>query len=328
MMLYISYIITATAVVWFSILASRYIDMIDRTTKLSGAFLGGVLLSAITSLPELFTSISATVLIDNPSLCIGNILGSNLFNFAMLAVVILCFIKGFSAAHLACSHKKVMILLLAMYVTVALNWQGIVDQNIILGNEASPWFYMSITSLIVVVLYALSVKYLAADNGTDCGEEDEDCPPVTLSVKTIVVRFVLASLGIIIASVILTYITDDIATELNLGSGLAGAIFLGVATSLPEVTSTISLFRMRNFNIAFGNITGSNVFNYFVLAIADLLYISGTTFYFDDSKIVGLTVFGITASFAIYFMLLCRNRWVKALCAVVAIACYIAFLTA
>ncbi|MBQ2429353.1 MAG: hypothetical protein II274_00700, partial [Alistipes sp.] len=90
-MLYILYLITVTAVVWFSILASRYIDMIDRSTRLSGAFLGGVLLSAITSLPELFTSISATILIDNPSLCIGNILGSNLFNFGMLAVVILCF---------------------------------------------------------------------------------------------------------------------------------------------------------------------------------------------------------------------------------------------
>lgn len=326
-MLYISYIITVAAVVWFSILASRYIDMIDRSTKLSGAFLGGVLLSAITSLPELFTSISATVLIDNPSLCIGNILGSNLFNFAMLAVVILCFLKGFSSAHLACSHKKVLILLLAMYVAVTLNWRGIVDAEIILGNPSSPWFYVSLTSIIIFALYALSVKYLATDNGPECGEAEEDCPPVTLSLRAIVIRFILASLGIIIASVILTYITDDIATELNLGSGLAGAIFLGVATSLPEVTSTISLFRMRNFDIAFGNIAGSNIFNYFVLGVADLLYLGGTTYYFDDSKVIGLTIFGALASVAMYVMLRNSNKWVKAICAVLAIACYIAFLT-
>ena len=326
-MLYILYLITVTAVVWFSILASRYIDMIDRSTKLSGAFLGGVLLSAITSLPELFTSISATVLIDNPSLCIGNILGSNLFNFAMLAVVILFFLKGFSASHLACSHKKVMILLFMMYAAVALNWQGIANQNIIFGGS-SPWFYLSITSIIVIALYILSVKYLACDSGSECGDDDEDCLPVTLSLRAIIVRFVFASLGIIVASIILTYITDDIATELNLGSGLAGAIFLGVATSLPEVTSTISLFRMRNFNIAFGNIAGSNVFNYFVLAIADLLYINGSTYYFNDSKVVGLTVFGTVASIAIYIMLLNRNKWAKAICAIAAIACYIAFLTA
>ena len=42
-MIYVLYLLTVAAVVWFSILASRYIDMIDRSTKLSGAFLGGVL---------------------------------------------------------------------------------------------------------------------------------------------------------------------------------------------------------------------------------------------------------------------------------------------
>ena len=59
-MIYLIYFIVAWLVVRFSIMASNYIDMIDRSTRLSGAFLGGVLLSAVTSLPELFTSISAS----------------------------------------------------------------------------------------------------------------------------------------------------------------------------------------------------------------------------------------------------------------------------
>ena len=323
-MLYVIYLITVTAVVWFSILASRYIDMIDRSTRLSGAFLGGVLLSAITSLPELFTSISATVLIDNPSLCIGNILGSNLFNFGMLAVVILIFIKGFTAAKLARSHCYVMLLLMAMYLAVVLNWKGIFNFNIVLGSADSPWFFLSITSLIVLVLYALSVRFLASDNGSE-DEEPQD-EEVTLSLRTIVVRFVLASLGIIVASVILTYVTDDIATSLNLGSGLAGALFLGVATSLPEVTSTISLFRMRNFDIAFGNIAGSNVFNYCVLAIADMLYSGGSVYHFGDDKVINLTIFGTLASALIYLLIRVRSIWIKSLLALCTMACYLAFL--
>lgn len=322
-MLYIFYIITVTAVVWFSILASRYIDMIDRSTRLSGAFLGGVLLSAITSLPELFTSISATVLIDNPSLCIGNILGSNLFNFGMLAVVILFFLKGFSAANLSKSHRYVMLFLMLMYIATILNWQLMGDDNIIFGSNDNYWFYVSVTSIIVVVLYALSVRYLASDNG-ECN--DGECEEVTLSLRAIVVRFVLASIGIIIASVVLTYITDDIATELNLGSGLAGALFLGVATSLPEVTSTISLFRMRNFDIAFGNIAGSNVFNFMVLAIADILYSGGSVYHFDDEKVINLTVFGLLSSVFIYLLIRCRSKWLKALLAIGTVACYLAFL--
>lgn len=322
-MLYLIYIVTVVAVVWFSILASRYIDMIDRSTRLSGAFLGGVLLSAITSLPELFTSISATVLIDNPSLCIGNILGSNLFNFGMLAVVILFFLRSFSRASLSVSHRYVMLFLMMMYLATALNWKVMGDDNIVLGGE-NPWLYISITSIIVAILYALSVRFLAGDNGSS--NEEADGEEVTLSLRAIVVRFVLASLGIIVASVVLTYVTDDIATELNLGSGLAGALFLGVATSLPEVTSTISLFRMRNFDIAFGNIAGSNVFNYFVLAIADVLYSGGSVYHFDDEKVINLTVFGMLSSALIYLMIRVRSAWMKALLAIGTVACYLAFL--
>ena len=322
-MLYLIYIVTVVAVVWFSILASRYIDMIDRSTRLSGAFLGGVLLSAITSLPELFTSISATVLIDNPSLCIGNILGSNLFNFGMLAVVILFFLRSFSRASLSVSHRYVMLFLMMMYLATALNWKVMGDDNIIFGGE-NPWFYVSITSVIVLVLYTLSVRFLAGDNGSS--NEEADGEEVTLSLRAIVVRFVLASVGIIVASIILTYVTDDIATELNLGSGLAGALFLGVATSLPEVTSTISLFRMRNFDIAFGNIAGSNVFNFFVLAIADILYSGGSVYHFDDEKVIYLTVFGMASSALIYLMIRVRSAWMKALLAIGTVACYLAFL--
>ena len=322
-MLYLIYIVTVVAVVWFSILASRYIDMIDRSTRLSGAFLGGVLLSAITSLPELFTSISATVLIDNPSLCIGNILGSNLFNFGMLAVVILFFLRSFSRASLAVSHRYVMLFLMMMYLATALNWKVMGDDNIILGGD-NPWLYVSITSIIVAILYSLSVRFLAGDNGSS--NEEADGEEVTLSLRAIVVRFVLASVGIIVASIILTYVTDDIATELNLGSGLAGALFLGVATSLPEVTSTISLFRMRNFDIAFGNIAGSNVFNFFVLAIADILYSGGSVYHFDDEKVIYLTVFGMASSALIYLMIRVRSAWMKALLAIGTVACYLAFL--
>ena len=297
--------------------------MIDRSTRLSGAFLGGVLLSAITSLPELFTSISATVLIDNPSLCIGNILGSNLFNFGMLAVVILFFLSSFSRASLAVSHRYVMLFLMMMYLATALNWKVMGDDNIIFGGE-NPWFYVSITSVIVLVLYTLSVRFLAGDNGS--GDEEVGDDEVALSLRAIVVRFVLASIGIIVASIILTYVTDDIATELNLGSGLAGALFLGVATSLPEVTSTISLFRMRNFDIAFGNIAGSNVFNFFVLAIADILYSGGSVYHFDDEKVIYLTVFGMASSALIYLMIRVRSAWMKALLAIGTVACYLAFL--
>lgn len=217
-MIFLYYILTVAAVVWFSIAASRYIDMIDRTTRLSGAFLGGVLLSAVTSLPELFTSISATVLLDSPSLCIGNILGSNLFNSGMLAVVILFFLRRFAAARLSRSHTCVVVFLLLMYCAVAANMRGWISTDIILGNSDFPWLYVSVTSLLVIAFYAMSIRYLAADNGAAPSAEKHDEHGADLPLRSIVMRFTLASLGIIAASIVLTYITDDIAATCNLGS--------------------------------------------------------------------------------------------------------------
>lgn len=327
-MIFLYYILTVAAVVWFSIAASRYIDMIDRTTRLSGAFLGGVLLSAVTSLPELFTSISATVLLDSPSLCIGNILGSNLFNSGMLAVVILFFLRRFAAARLSRSHIYVVVFLLLMYCAVAANMRGWISTDIILGNSDFPWLYVSVTSLLVIAFYAMSIRYLAADNGAvPSAEAHDDEHGADLPLRSIVLRFTLASLGIIAASIVLTYITDDIAATYNLGSGLAGALFLGIATSLPEVTSTISLFRMHSFDIAFGNIAGSNVFNFFILALADLIYAGSGVYDFSDGKVVNLTLFGVAATLATIVMLRCRTTWGKALCAIITIASYAAFLT-
>ena len=84
-MIYLEYLVVAAFVVILSIKASNYIDLLDKNTELSGAFLGGIMLSAVTSLPELFTSISATVLLNRPGLCMGNILGSDLFNLVAIS---------------------------------------------------------------------------------------------------------------------------------------------------------------------------------------------------------------------------------------------------
>lgn len=314
-MIYAAYIITASLVVFLSKKASDYIDLIDKTTKLSGAFLGGILLSAVTSLPELFTSISAVVLIGKPGLCIGNILGSDLFNLAMLAFLIPFYIKGFSKARLSEGHAYIIYFLLIIYAVMCLNMLGIVKFAV---------FGINITTLLILALYAASVRFLASENGEQ--QQTPDVEATNLSTRQITVRFAATSVGIVLLSIAMTYITDEIAGRLNLGAGLAGAIFLGVATSLPEVSSTVALFRIRNYNIAVGNIVGSNIFNLLVLCIADLISFSRGVYDFSDPKVVNLLVFGTLATALFIPILKSRNTAVKITCCVIAVACYIAFL--
>ena len=84
-MIYLIYVILAVLVVLCSTKLSAYVDALDKKTNLSGAFLGGVLLAAVTSLPELFTSLTAVLSLDEPQLVQGNVLGSNIFNLCIPA---------------------------------------------------------------------------------------------------------------------------------------------------------------------------------------------------------------------------------------------------
>ena len=314
---YILYILVAATVVWLSVKASHYIDLIDQKSSLSGAFLGGVLLSAVTSLPELFTSISATVLLAKPSLCLGNILGSNIFNLVVLAVMFVLFVRSSHAARLAKGHQMVIVYCLVTYAAIALNMflPKVFDFHVL---------SLSVSSIIIVICYALGVKYLSGEDGGEGKSETQDDSSLTM--RGIVVRFVLCSVGLVGLSIWLTYLSDDIATSLGMGAGLAGALFLGVATSLPELSSTVTLFRLKNYNVAVGNIVGSCLFNMIILTVADLLWFKGTIYDFADGNIGQMLGFGAVAMVATMGALASKTKVGKVVASAVVVACYLAFL--
>ena len=80
-----------------------------------------MLLSAVTSLPELLTSISSTVWLKNPGLSLGNILGSNLFNLTIIAALIIIWPRIFKKAKISKSHSNTIWITLAIYFILALN---------------------------------------------------------------------------------------------------------------------------------------------------------------------------------------------------------------
>ena len=264
-MVYFLYIVLAAIVVFLSIKLAKYVDWLDKSTNISGAFIGGVMLAAVTSLPELFTSISATLFLHQNELVLGNILGSNLFNFAVIGLSLVVFIKRVYSAGLKKVHLLSLGMMIAMYVFVALDvfldvWPKI------------GWFSLSspiILALYIAYLFLTPKKEEAEENASD---------EVTLSLKQIIIRFVICAVLLVAASIAITYVSDWMARELGLGMTFAGALLLGVATSLPETASTLSLCKRKNYNAAFGNILGSNVFNCTILVIADLLsFTSGAT---------------------------------------------------
>ena len=279
-------------VVILSIKLANYVDLIDKKTNISGAFIGGVVLAAVTSLPELFTSFSAVVIVKEPSLVIGNILGSNLFNITIFGIVMIIWSKNFSKASVGKSHFKITMFTLFLFALMFL--------AVILGVDYSV-FSISIYSLIIILTYIFSIKYMAND---DSDNDEQTNNPLTI--KQIAVRFVILAVILVSASIAITYVTDILADGFKLGATIAGALFLGIATSLPELTSTFALARKSNFNAATGNILGSGVFNFAILSVSDILYRGGSVYRVNGSG--SLVIFGFIATLITGLCLYLKNK--------------------
>lgn len=288
------YAVSAAILVGFSIRCADCVDLLDKKTHLSGAFVGGVLLAAVTSLPELITSISAIFVVHNPELIVGNVLGSDIFNLCIFGSLTLFTLRGYSRASVGGSHLVTLLCTLAAYAATAL--------AILTGFGQIPVIGVNVVSLVILVLYGISLRFLSGDSDE---ADAEDRSPLT--VRQVAVRFVLMSLGLVVMSVIVTALTDRLSEELNLNASLAGALFLGIATSLPELSSSIALVKLHNDNAMVGNIAGSNIFNFTILSVADLL--SGTTpVYVDAMQTRLMMIFGVLSTLLCLLSLLVHRR--------------------
>lgn len=321
----ITYLIIAGVVVFSSIKLSDYVDLLDKKTKLSGALLGGILLAAVTSLPELFTSISSTLFIRKNTFVVGNILGSNLFNMCLFFIPYLFFFGKLATSKVNKSHLLSMLFAGLLYVTVTVAGFVFNFNNILWG-----WF--NPMSILIVAIYALSILKTPKTEDEKEGDEVES----KLSVKQIAILFVVFAVLLIAMSIGITYHTDWIVTTFGFGETFGGALFLGVATSLPELTSTINLCRKKNFNAAYGNILGSCVFNFIILSFADILSFNCGPLYVMDQSSFLLIIGGVLALIVFLPTLLLtyfgktkptiKFRIFYALVGIIIVGSYIAFL--
>ena len=324
------YIVLAALVVFLAIKLSNYVDLLDKKTKLSGALLGGILLAAVTSLPELFTSLTGTLLLNENKMVLGNIMGSDFFDIIIFGIVYILFFKKLvESKKLGKVHYYTSFFTFAMIVAVTIAAFVFSKNRWLIGNYFNPM------SFAIIAIYVVSVWK------TPKTEEKEDKEEVKskLTVKQIWLLFALCSLILIAASIFVTEVTDKIISPdegFDIGATFGGSLFLGVATSLPEVTATISLCRKKNFDAAYGDILGSCVFNIIILAIADALsFNAGPLFVIDSSSLMliigavfalALTVISIIYMRSNKFKNDVKSRVILYVIGVLLIASYIVYL--
>ena len=239
----ILFLVLACLTAFVSIKLSYYGDILSKQTKISTAFIGGLLIAAVTSLPEFVTSISAVIL-DNPSLSFGDILGSNMFNIFALSIYNLFFFKKFIFSNSKSTFLHECLILLIEYIFILLNLR-------------------ILTTIVLFILYFLYAFKVSKTENKEIQETKTEKYPL--------LKFIIVGILLIILSILLTLQADKLThTYPHISSSTIGAILLGITTSLPEVVSTFALIKYDNYDMAIANILGSNIFNFLVLSISDL----------------------------------------------------------
>ncbi len=103
-MIWLKFLVCLTIIVFFGRKLAIYGDVIAENTRLGGLWVGLILLALVTSLPELFTGISAVVLVGAPDLTVGNLFGANAFNLFNLALLDIAFARGLLYGNISKNH--------------------------------------------------------------------------------------------------------------------------------------------------------------------------------------------------------------------------------
>lgn len=266
---YLAFFACALAIFFAGMQLSRYGDAIAEKTGLGRNWIGLVLLATVTSLPELITGTSSVVIHDLPDIAVGAILGSCMCNILIIALLdVLSGPKPVSHqvhdGHVLSAGFGQLMLGLACIDIVA-------EQRLPTIGWVEP------LSPLFILLYVLAMKliYQHEQKRVDEIMEDIEVQYKDLSLKKAFIMFGLNSLVIVLAGVFLPEIGEKIAKLTGLGNTFVGAVFIAISTSLPEIVVCISSARIGAFDMAVGNLLGSNLFNLAILSIDDALYLKG-----------------------------------------------------
>jgi cation:H+ antiporter len=249
-----------------------------------------VLLAGATSLPELGTDIAA-VRMGALDLALGDLFGSSMANMLILAVVDLMPPRREVLRRATLDHALAACLAISLSAVAAaalLAPSGIVVAGV------------SVESLVIVAGYLLGTRAVYRQAMRDYGPErlapeagatPEADPTPTLG--RAVLGFVVAAAVTLAAAPVFAHAAKELAEVTGLGTTFVGTWLVGLSTSLPELVASVAAVRMGAFDLAVGNLLGSNAFNISILLWVDLAH-PGASIFVDASRAHVLTLaFGI-----------------------------------
>ena len=226
--------------------------------KLSPLIIGLTIVAFGTSLPELIINVFSCIK-GSSGLAIGNIVGSNIMNILL--------ILGVAAVIYPIDVSRISIRRDIPAGFVATLLLGLMANDFFAGSSHTiNW----IEGLILLV-FAGGYLYLTMVKNESLGS-DFDGIQIPLPWPKTILLIVVGIIGLYLGGELVSRNAQTIAKAWGMSEAMIGLTVVAVATSLPELITSIVAATKKNSGIAIGNVLGSNILNILVvLGISGLI---------------------------------------------------------
>lgn len=263
---------------------------VSEITRLGKTTVGFILVGFISSLPELSVSIFAVTNPENVGISLGNVLGSNIVNIALvLGICILLVVlkrPRFPSFLLTLAKEEMGSLQFGLFVA------SIVPLSLLYIGYASRFIGVFLLGIFFYYMFQLARKQRSKEGTVPQSEK--------AGMRRHILLAVVGSVCVIVTAFFIVESASFVATSVGIPSVVIGATIIAFGTSIPELATSISSTRKGHFNLAIGNIVGSGFINItFILGVA--LVASPLTV--DISGFANLAMFSLIINLFLWYFL-------------------------
>jgi len=226
----------------------------------SSLIIGITIVGFGTSAPELLISSMAS-LDGQPDLAVGNAIGSNIANIALILGITALIVP--LNVHSQTIKREFPLLMAIMFLTWWLLSDGVLDE--VNGLTLLVGLFLVMGWLIYDALHA------RADDPMT--QEVEEEYPTDVPTGKATFWFLIGLIVLVVSSKMLVWGAINIAEMLGVSDLVIGLTIVAIGTSLPELAASIASALKNEADLAVGNVIGSNIFNTLgVLALPGLIH--------------------------------------------------------
>ena len=257
--------------------------------KLSPLIIGLTIVAFGTSLPELIINIFSCAR-GSSGLAIGNIVGSNIMNI-LLILGVASIIYPIDVSRISIRRDIPVGFLATTALFIFANFTG--------KGLTVSW----IEGLVLLVLAGGYLALTMKKNESPSTEVESIQIPMPWG-KTILF-LVLGIIGLYLGGELVSRNAQTIAKAWGMSESMIGLTVVAMATSLPELITSIVAASKKNAGIAIGNVLGSNILNVFVvLGVSSLI----TPLQFDTKLNVTLGILFFANALMLLFVFTGKGR--------------------